>query len=38
MKRTNDNGAMISSNDNWKTNQQTQIEATQIPAPNDSES
>jgi hypothetical protein len=32
------NGAMIASNDNWKTNQQTQIEATQIPPANDSES
>jgi hypothetical protein len=29
---------MIASSDTGKTNQQTQIEATQIPAPNDSES
>jgi hypothetical protein len=32
------NGAMIASNDNWKTNQQTQIEATNIPPTHDSES
>ena len=39
MKRTNDNnGAMIASNDNWKTNQQTQIEAINIPLTDDSES
>jgi hypothetical protein len=39
MKRTNDNnGAMIASNDNWKTNRQTRIEAINIPLTDDSES
>ena len=32
------NGAMIASNENWKKDQQTQIEATQIPPTNDAES
>jgi hypothetical protein len=39
MKRTNDNnGAMIASNDTWKTNQQTRIESINIPLTDDSES
>lgn len=29
---------MIADNEDWKTNQQTQIEATNIPPTNDSES
>ena len=32
------NGNLIAANDNWKTNQQTQIEATKIPPANDAES
>ena len=31
------NGVLLASNDNWKRDQQTQIEATQIPPPTDSE-
>src|SRR2546423_487781 len=31
-------GALITRNDNWKTGQQTQIEATKTPPTNDSES
>lgn len=32
------NGALIQSNDNWKSNQQAEIQATGIPPPNDLES
>ena len=32
------NGALIRSNDNWKDEQRTEIEATKIPPPMDSES
>lgn len=32
------NGALLAANDNWKTNQRTQIEATNIPPTDDAES
>jgi hypothetical protein len=32
------NGALIAANDNWKSSQQTAIEATKIPPTNDAES
>jgi hypothetical protein len=34
----NSNGAIIAANDNWKTDQRAQIEATTIPPKNDAES
>ena len=38
MELHDDSGATVASNDDWKTNQQAEIEATGIPPTNDNES